>query len=275
MLICFLSFSKNFVDGTQDEPFLDVQNALKVLEKNVDKNYICKRLDQAASEIIHSENGKNGKIVKEILRHLLSKTSKKISEKVLEICFFHLIYQDLFAWICAQNQDQDAKLNQKILTNFSDSKSNSSFNFLLKLTHPKAKLEALNQIFSHSEKASSSDELLPWLIDKLANCQIYNLYSQLDFMNNYSNGLTQQDLFNLATFEAALEHLKNSTCDTNDLIRTKNQELNNLFQAIIQDNLDNVKRFSSNSPDKCHPLCDCEKCDKGEWQENQYLGFVF
>ena len=31
----------------------------------------------------------------------------------------------------------------------------------------------------------SSDELLPWLIQALLNCQIFNLYSQLDYMSKF------------------------------------------------------------------------------------------
>ena len=37
----------------------------------------------------------------------------------------------------------------------------------------------------------SSDELLPWLIQALIHCQIFNLYSQLDYMSKFN--LSQDD----------------------------------------------------------------------------------
>ena len=61
-----------------------------------------------------------------------------------------------------------------------------------------------------SKTPVTTDELLPWLIQALGDCQIYTLYAQMDFMANFSlvQPLSQQDKFHLTTLEAALEHIK-------------------------------------------------------------------
>ena len=63
------------------------------------------------------------------------------------------------------------------------------------LTSPAAKLDALDRLISlpslQSKTPISSDELLPWLIQALIHCQIFNLYSQLDYMSKFN--LSQDD----------------------------------------------------------------------------------
>lgn len=79
---------------------------------------------------------------------------------------------------------------------------------------------------------------------------------------------SQQDLFNLATFEAALEHMKSandSFCDNNlkNLVSTANPSLDLLLTAIAQGDLQQVQTcLEVKHHKKCHPLCDCDKCSE-------------
>ena len=66
----------------------------------------------------------------------------------------------------------------------------ANLTLLMYLTSPAAKLDALDRLISlpslQSKTPISSDELLPWLIQALINCQIFNLYSQLDYMSRFN-----------------------------------------------------------------------------------------
>jgi len=256
------------------ETFIDVQSALKTLEKCCNKSekaYIFKKIETTSQEIMNqiANNIKNcDKIVKETFKQSVLRIKnhcKKLKmeniERALEIYFWHVIYTDLFPYICAKNQNLDSQVNQKILTisqcplkkltefeaTLPGSKANLTL--LIYLTNPYSKLDALNKLLSlpslQSKNPVSSDQLLPWLINALSNCQICNFYSQLDFMSNFniSQEIPQQDYFNLATFEAALEHLRNF-CDnykTSELWCTNDLELDLLFQAIYNDDLKQVE----------------------------------
>ena len=148
--------------------------------------------------------------------------------------------------------------------------SKANLTILMYLSSPSAKLDALDRLISlptlQAINPITSDQLLPWLIQALTHCQIYTLYSQLDFMTkfNLTQDVSQQDLFNLATFEAALEHLKDS-CDRplpDNLWSTTDKELDDLFHAIYQDDVEQVQSCLETTSDveKCHPLCDCDTC---------------
>ena len=66
----------------------------------------------------------------------------------------------------------------------------ANLTLLMYLTSPAAKLDALDRLISlpslQSKTPISSDELLPWLIQALISCQIFNLYSQLDYMSRFN-----------------------------------------------------------------------------------------
>ena len=264
---------------------LDVQNALRVLEKNCtssDKSYICKRLEMASVEIIHAAHNQMPlatlhQYLKDIFQQkCLSKIKVriKLNQIIVDCCeiyFHHLVFAQVFPWICAKNQTLDAQLNQNIVThNFGNNAvehkwtnlhggSKANLTLLSFLTNPKAKLDALDKLLtlptlldatSINSSPISSDELLPWLIQSLANCGIFNLYSQLDYMSNFHLSLKpdflqdQQTLFNLATFEAALEHLRKSKdiqYSLEDLVKTSNPELQLLFQAIHANDIKGLK----------------------------------
>lgn len=220
--------------------------------------------------------------------HKLIKKNPSLIIKACEMYFFHVIYNDLFPHICAKNQVKDAQLNKKILIKTSSgynaiekSINNSqalaegakaNLKLLSSLPSPKSKLDSLDQLLKlpslDSDFPLTSDDLLPWLIEALSICQIFNLYSQLDFMTNYhldSQRLDQKDLFNLATLEAALEHL--STCHElqNIDIKTTHGDLDKLFKAISMNDLSKVETCLDTIEDnpqaqQHHPLCDCEQC---------------
>ena len=124
-----------------------------------------------------------------------------------------MIYNDLFPHICAKNRHFDAQINKKILTSSANLDSTNpdlnlapelkatlpgakaNLTLLMYLTSPAAKLDALDRLISlpslQSKTPISSDELLPWLIQALINCQIFNLYSQLDYMSRFN--LSEED----------------------------------------------------------------------------------
>ena len=101
---------------------MDVQNAIKVLEKHCtpsDKSQLLKKLEQSAATLIQlAQNRQNlDQLVKQYFKQAVKKSSHL--SKPCEIYFYHVIYHDLFPLICAQNQAKDLKLNQQILTNLS------------------------------------------------------------------------------------------------------------------------------------------------------------
>lgn len=185
-----------------------------------------------------------------------------------------MIYNDLFPYVCAKNRHLDAQINKKILTSNLNTSTDlnlapelqtalpgakANLTLLMYLTSPTAKLDALDRLITlpslQAKSPISSDELLPWLIQALIHCQIYNLYSQLDFMSKFNlsqddkpSQLSPQVLFNLATFEAALEHLRGDSGSSQDLLAetaglwsTSNADLDKLFHAIYLDDIEQVQ----------------------------------
>ena len=63
-----------------------------------------------------------------------------------------------------------------------------------------------------------------------------------------------------------LEHIKSLQLNPGDKIWSSNHDkLNELFEAIVKNDLNHVKHMLDESLKlKCHPLCNCDICDKLE-----------
>ena len=281
------------------ETILDVQQARNWISSQVssaqDATFIFKKCDNLAKNVIKlAEAQQNAISFNAIIKRNFEKTLQRIGHhikipssqneqfiKACEVYFYHVIYSDLFPFICNHNQANDSKLNQKILTVTRLKNSNlrpdlevtlpaskANLTILVQSTCPLAKIEALNSLLElpslESKSVMNSDDLLPWLIQALSQSSIKNLYSQLDFMSNYNlSNLTQKDQFNLATLEAALEHMKTSKYNPapEDLWSFSTEEMNVLYHAIYLGDLSWVQeRVSECTSAKCHPLCDCSNC---------------
>ena len=295
--------------NTQIETILDVQQATNWMSTHLsqDTNFILKKIDTLAKNVIKLLSNQSSNSFNEIIKRNFDKTLQRIGHhvkvsssdkehfvKACEVYFYHVIYPQLFPYICTQNQSNDSKLNQKILTviRLKESSlrpdlevtlpaSKANLEIMTQSTCPLAKIEALNSLLElptlESKTVMNSDDLLPWLIQALSQNSIKNLYSQLDFMSNYqlsSGHLSSKDQFNLATLEAALEHIKNSKYNPapEDLWYFSNEEMNVLYHAIYLGDLCWVQeRVYECTSAKCHPLCDCSSCVQVEAQNNNLL----
>ena len=296
------------------ETILDVQQAANWISTHLptqDSNFVLKKYDTLAKNVIKLLSNQTSlkdsfnasikrnfdKTLQRIGHHVkVPINDKEQFVKACEVYFYHVIYPDLFPYICTHNQSNDSKLNQKILTVTRLKESNlrpdlevtlpaskANLEIMTQSTCPLAKIEALNSLLElptlESKTVMNSDDLLPWLIQALSQSSLKNLYSQLDFMSNYhlcssGNLSNPKDQFNLATLEAALEHIKSSKYNPapEDLWYFSNEEMNVLYHAIYLGDLCWVQeRVNECTSAKCHPLCDCSSCVQVEVQNNNLL----
>ena len=259
-----------------DEAKDDIIQTLKSNTNDLIETLLKKRYKQAMVKI------------KDHVHHFTKKNNVNFHKVALacEVYFYTVIHDILFAHICSKTMCKDVQINSKLLTvlplkspdlkpELEKTLQGSKANIVMMsyLTNPRAKLDALDKLLSLASMATSNpvstDDLLPWLIQALGHGHIHTWYAQLEFMSNFKlvDQLSQQDLFNLATLEAALEHLRTLTLDSSEdiLWSTSNKKLNHVFQAIEKGDLNEVKCLLEQSLlPKCHPLCDCEKCDNIE-----------